>query len=89
MLKEVFCDNTVFEKFQSGFRAHHSTETVLVKVVKNLRMNTDEKNLSVLVLLDLSAAFDPVDHIILLERLEHWVCLSGTVLKWFRFYLTG
>ena len=70
----------MLKEFQSGFRTHHSMETVLVKVVNDLRMNTDEKNLSVLVLLDLSSAFNPVDHIILLDRLEHWVCLSGTVL---------
>ena len=71
-----------FDDFQSGFRANHSTETALVKVVNDIRLNTDAGKASVLVLLDLSAAFDTVDHYILLKRLENWVGFSGAVLKW-------
>ena len=49
-------------------------------------LNRDGGKMSVLVLLDLSAAFDTVDHNILLKRLENWVGLSGTVLNWFKTY---
>lgn len=79
--------NLIFEKFQSGFRANHSTETALVKVVNDIRIHLDNGNLSVLMLLDLSAAFDTVDHEILISRLENWVGLGGPVLNLFRTYL--
>ena len=87
---EVFLqNNNTHNKFQSGFRKGHSTETALLKVVNDLRVASDKKNVSVLLLLDLTAAFDTIDHDILLHRLEHWVGLSGVALSWFRSYLTG
>uniref|UniRef100_A0A3B5R938 Reverse transcriptase domain-containing protein n=1 Tax=Xiphophorus maculatus TaxID=8083 RepID=A0A3B5R938_XIPMA len=76
-----------FDSFQSGFRAYHSTETALVKVFNDIHINTDCGRTTVLVLLDLSAAFDTVDHDILLNRLESWVGLSGPVLNWFESYI--
>uniref|UniRef100_A0A671UM61 Reverse transcriptase domain-containing protein n=1 Tax=Sparus aurata TaxID=8175 RepID=A0A671UM61_SPAAU len=80
--------NNILEKHQSGFRRNHSTETALVKILNDIRWNLDNKKLTVLVLLDLSAAFDTVDHHILLNRLSHLVSLSGSVLNWFCSYLT-
>ncbi|KAI2644642.1 RNA-directed DNA polymerase from mobile element jockey [Labeo rohita] len=80
--------NGYLDNFQSGFRPHHSTETALVKIINDIRLNSDSGKISVLVLLDLSAAFDTLDHNILLERLENWVGLSKMALKWFR-YLEG
>ncbi len=50
-------------------------------------MATDDGMCSVLMLLDLSAAFDKIDHSILLDRLRHWVGIYGTALEWFSPYL--
>ena len=67
---------------------NHRTETALLKILNNIRCNLDNHKLTVLVLLDLTAAFDTVDHHILLNRLKNLVGLSGTVLNWFVSYLT-
>ncbi len=88
-LNNYLNSNGYLDNFQSGFRVHHSTETALIKIINDIRFHSDSGKISVLVLLDLSAAFDTVDHNILLERLENWVGLSGMALKWFRSYLEG
>ncbi|KAI2648772.1 RNA-directed DNA polymerase from mobile element jockey [Labeo rohita] len=88
-LNNYLNSNGYLDNFQSGFRPHHSTETALIKIINDIHLNSDSCKISVLVLLDLSAAFDTVDHNILLERLENWVGLSGMALNWFRSYLEG
>ena len=79
----------LFSGFQSAYRPGHSTETALLKVVNDLLSALDEGKFLVLVLLDLSAAFDTIDHYILLYRLHHVFGIQGTALSWFRSYLTN
>ncbi len=69
-LNKYLNSNGYLDNFQSGFRAHHSTDTQLIKIINDIRLNSDTGKKSVLVLLDLSAAFDSVNHNILLQRLK-------------------
>ena len=66
----------------------HSTETALVKVLNDLLLTSDSGYISVLMLLDLSAAFDTLDHLILFDWLENLVGIGGQALSWFRSYLS-
>ena len=81
-------DNDLFENLQSAYRPGLSVETALVRVTNDIRIALDKKQMVILVLLDLSAAFDTVDHELLLMRMSHRFGISGNVLKWFRSYLT-
>ena len=81
--------HSLFPDFQSSYRKHHSTETALLKVKNDLLLKMNSQHVILLVLLDLSAAFDTVNHTILLQRLESKVGVSGKALAWFSSYLSG
>ena len=62
-------DNDLEESLQSTYKTFHSTETAIVKVHNDIVSAIDNQSCVILLLLDLSAAFDTVDHKILLQRL--------------------
>ena len=78
-----------FNRFQSAYRRGFSTETAILRLLSDVRCAADEKCRSMVVLLDLSAAFDTIDIDTLLRRLEHTFGITGSALLWLRTYLEG
>ena len=66
-----------------------TVQSALLRVSNDIFLLTDSGKSVVLVLLDMSATFDTVDHSILISRLEHCVGIRGVTLNWFRPYLTN
>ncbi|KAL5272394.1 hypothetical protein ACHWQZ_G000556 [Mnemiopsis leidyi] len=79
--------NNLHASHQSGYRANHSCETATLKIYNDLLCLSDSKNKVVHLLLDLSAAFDTVNHNILISKLKNEFGLKGEVLDWFKSYL--
>ena len=77
----------LYPPFRSAYRKCHSTETALLKVQNDILMNLDSQRVTLLVLLDLSVAFDTVDHGVLLNRLNTSFGVRGSALQWFTSYL--
>jgi hypothetical protein len=80
------CDFNLFVPVQSAYRAHHSTETALIRVMNDLLVAVDEGDAVILTLLDQSAAFDTIDHLVLLERLKVRFGVDDAALRWFESY---
>lgn len=86
-LKEYLEMNNIIPSVQSGFRKQYGTATALLKVMGDIVNSIDNGNLSILVLLDQSKAFDLVNHKLMIEKLRY-IGLSEVPLKWFSSYLT-
>src|SRR6218665_2965011 len=87
-LNDYLSSNSLLNPHQSGFTKHHSTETLLVSLYNKLVSAVSHQQLSCLCLLDISAAFDTIDHNILIQRLSSRFGVSGTALLWFQSYLS-
>jgi len=80
-------ENNLQEIYQSAYKPNHSTETALLRVCNDILLKLDTKQCTILVLLDLSAAFDTIDHTILLQRLAETLGIKKNALAWFDSYL--
>ena len=78
-----------FCPLQSAYRKFHSTEYDLHKLTNDILETIDSGKITILTAFDMSAAFDTLDHITLLHRLQHTFGLSGYVISWVRSYLTN
>ena len=88
-LKKHIKTSVNINPFQSAYPQFHTTETALLRILNDVYTSVDGKRITILVSLDLSAAFDTLDHSTLFHRLEHTFGVAGPALEWVSSYLTN
>ena len=88
-LNEHMTSNNLHVDSQHGYKSGHSTETLLIKFINDILVAIDQNRGVVVLLIDLSAAFDTVQHSILLKILKKAMFITGTALEWFQSFLCG
>ena len=81
-------DASLHDTFQSAYKKGHNTETAPARIHNDILRAIDDGECVILVLLHLSAAFDTVDHDILITRLKHRFGITGKALGWIQSYLS-
>ena len=76
------------DQYQSAYKQYHGTETALLRVNSDILISLDNGKITALILLDLSAAFDTVDHSILISRLHDYLGVQDLALDWCKSYLS-
>ena len=84
----MHANNLYYDLLQSAYRAQHATETAILKINNDILRGLDKSKCTVLASLDLSAAFDTVDYVIFLRKLQNLYGVEQTALQWFGSYLT-
>ena len=89
-LQQHLDNEPALNPFQTANRHHLSTETALLKFTNDILAEKDHKQLTLLVLLNFSAAFDTTEHNTLIKRLRRRTFnISSTALKWFNSYVSN
>jgi hypothetical protein len=88
-LQSHLSSNGLMPEYQSAYRKFHSSETALLRVQNDILVSSDSGHSTALLLLDLSAAFDTIDHNILLHRLQHWFGISSSALSLLSSFLSN
>ena len=88
-LVEFLNEEGLFSQFQSAYRKFHSCETAVTKIHNDLLIMMDKRSNVVLLLLDLSAAFDTINHSFLLKRLKYMYGINGIAIEWLKSYLSN
>ena len=81
--------NSLLDPFQSAYRPKHSVESALIRVKNDIMFALNSDRVILMVLLDLSAAFDTIDHDIFVSRLSSRIGVRSVALSWFKSYLSG
>lgn len=88
-IEKYITDNNLDEIYQSGYKKGHSVETALTKILNDIYVSKEKKRFTALCLIDLSAAFDTIDHDILFKILENKLKIIGPALNWLKSFMTG